>query len=78
MKRVKTGVIRYGSNGPQEVTQLVDEEVPTKTYFRIRRADTRYVGRKLWKAFEKMLLVGGRNGSEWTDFKNRMLAGVKR
>ncbi len=71
MKRVKTGIIRYGPNGPQEVTKLVDEEVPTKEYFRIRRADMRYIGRQLWKAMEKMLLAGGRNGSEWLELQVR-------
>jgi hypothetical protein len=65
MKRVKTGVVRYGPNGPEEVTQLIDEEVPSKEYFRIRRADMRYIGRQLWKTMEKMLLAGGRQGSEW-------------
>ena len=45
MKRVKTGVIRYGSNGPEELTHLIDHEEVTKEYFRIRRADMRYIGR---------------------------------
>jgi hypothetical protein len=48
-RRVKTGVIRYGPNGPEELTTRVEEEVPTKEYFRIRRADMRYIGRQLWK-----------------------------
>ena len=74
MKRVKTGVIRYGPNGPQELTKLVDEEVLTKEYFRIRRADMRYIGRQLWKMMEKMLLAGGRNGSEWTEMQEQMIA----
>ena len=65
MKRVKTGVVRYGPNGPQEITQLVDEEVASKVYFRIRRADMRYIGRQMWKVMEKMLLAGGRQGDEW-------------
>jgi hypothetical protein len=73
MKRVKTGVIRYGANGPQEVTQLIDEEVLTKEYFRIRRADMRYIGRQLWKLLEKVFLAGGRKGSDWTHLKNHML-----
>ncbi|WP_156489451.1 hypothetical protein [Bradyrhizobium sp. DOA1] len=64
-RREKTGAIRYGPNGPEELTRLVEEEVPTKEYCRIRRADLRYVGRRLWKAMEKMLLSGGRVGSEW-------------
>lgn len=66
-RREKTGVIRYGPDGPQELTRLVEEEVPTKEYFRIRRADMRYIGRQLWKTFERMLLAGGRQGSEWED-----------
>jgi hypothetical protein len=73
MKRVKTGMIRYGPNGPQEVTKLIDEEVPTKEFFRIRRADMRYIGRQLWKAMEKMLLAGGRQGSEWVGLQQKMI-----
>ena len=65
MKRVKTGVIRYGPNGPEELTQLIDDEAVSKEYFRIRRADMRYIGRQLWKMMEKTLLAGGRQGSEW-------------
>jgi hypothetical protein len=65
MKRVSTGTVRYGPNGPQEVTKLVEEEVPTKEYFRIRRADMRYIGRQLWKALEKTVLTGGRQGADW-------------
>jgi hypothetical protein len=76
MKRVKTGIIRYGPNGPQEVTKLVDEEVPTKEYYRIRRADMRYIGRQLWKVMEKMLLAGGRNGSEWREWKKTMMVAL--
>jgi hypothetical protein len=34
-RREKTGVIRYGPDGPQELTRLVEEEVPTKEYCRI-------------------------------------------
>ena len=65
MKRVKTGVVRYGPNGPEELTKLIDEEVLTKVYYRIRRADLRYIGRALWKMMGKMLLAGGRQGAEW-------------
>ena len=64
-RREKTGVIRYGPDGPKELTRLVEEEVPTKEYYRIRRADMRFIGRRLWKAFETMLLAGGRQGREW-------------
>src|SRR4051795_7465039 len=49
-RREKTGVIRYGPNGPEELTRIVEEEVPTKEYCRIRRADLRYVGRRFWRA----------------------------
>ena len=73
VKRVKTGVIRYGPNGPQELTQLVDEEVSIKEYFRIRRADMRYIGRQLWKVMEKMLLAGGRSGREWQELQEQMI-----
>lgn len=71
-RREKTGVIRYGPNGPEELTRLVEEEVPTKEYCRIRRADLRYVGRRLWKAMEKMLLSGGRKGATWSDMKEQL------
>lgn len=64
-RREKTGVIRYGPNGPEELTRIVEEEVPTKEYCRIRRSDLRYLGRRLWKAMERMLLSGGRVGTEW-------------
>ncbi len=66
-RREKTGVIRYGPDGPQELTRLVEEEVPTKEYCRIRRADLRYIGRQLWKKMETMLVPGGRQGAEWQD-----------
>lgn len=68
-RRVKTGVIRYGPNGPEELTRRVEEEVSTKEYYRIRRADMRYIGRRLWKMFEKMLLSGGRQGRAWKDLQ---------
>ncbi|WP_456767376.1 hypothetical protein [Bradyrhizobium sp. USDA 3650] len=71
-RREKTGVIRYGPNGPAELTRVVEEEVPTKEYCRIRRADLRYVGRRLWKIMEKMLLSGGRNGADWSDMKEKV------
>jgi hypothetical protein len=64
-RREKTGVIRYGPDGPKELTRLVEEEVSTKEYYRVRRADMRFIGRRLWKAFETMLLAGGRQGREW-------------
>lgn len=73
MKRVKTGVVRYGPNGPEEITQLVDEEVPSKEYYRIRRADMRYIGRLLWKTLEKMCLSGGRAGVEWNELQSRLI-----
>ncbi|MET4217331.1 hypothetical protein ACVWWG_004051 [Bradyrhizobium sp. LB7.2] len=71
-RREKTGVIRYGPNGPEELTRIVEEEVPTKEYCRIRRADLRYVGRRLWKAMEKMLLSGGRKGATWSGKKEKV------
>jgi hypothetical protein len=71
-RREKTGTVRYGPNGRQELTRLVEEEVPTKEYFRIRRADMRYVGRQLWKAMEKMLLSGGREGADWALLKDQL------
>jgi len=64
-KRVKTGWISYGPDGPFENTELIYEEVKTREFFRIRRADMRYIGRRLWKAFEKTLLAGGRTGDDW-------------
>lgn len=72
-RREKTGTIRYGPNGPEELTRMVEEEVPTKEYCRIRRADMRYVGRRLWKEMERMLLSGGRTGAEWS----LLLSGLK-
>jgi hypothetical protein len=71
-RRVKTGIIRYGPNGPEELTTRVEEEVSTKEYFRIRRADMRYIGRQLWKTIEKTLLSGGREGAEWTMLKAKL------
>jgi hypothetical protein len=64
-RREKTGVIRYGPNGPQELTRMVEEEAPVKEYFRIRRADMRYIGRRVWQSFERILIAGGRQGGEW-------------
>lgn len=69
-RRLKTGVIRYGLNGPEELTTRIEEEVPTKEYFRIRRADMRYIGRQLWKSLEKTLLSGGRFGNEWKSLQD--------
>jgi hypothetical protein len=76
MKRVKTGIIRYGPNGPQELTTLIDEETPTTEYFRIRRSDMRYIGRQLWKSLEKMCLSGGRTGREWQTLQQKCFAGA--
>ncbi len=72
-RREKTGVIRYGPDGPQELTRRVEEEVPAKEYYRIRRADMRYIGRQLWKAMEKTLLAGGRQGNEWKQLQDRLI-----
>jgi hypothetical protein len=71
-RREKTGTVRYGPNGPQELTRMVEEEVPTKEFFRIRRADMRYVGRQFWKSMEKMLLSGGREGADWALLKDQL------
>lgn len=71
-RREKTGTVRYGPNGPQALTRLIEEEVPTKEYFRIRRADMRYIGRQLWKSIEKMLLTGGRDGAEWQELQDHV------
>jgi hypothetical protein len=75
-RREKTGVVRYGPNGPQELTRLIEEEVPVKEYFRIRRADMRYIGRQLWKTFEKTLLSGGRDGADWALLKGHLLTAI--
>jgi hypothetical protein len=71
-RRVKTGVIRYGLNGPEELTRRVEEEVPVKEYFRIRRADMRYIGRQVWKMMEKTLLSGGRMGADWRALQDQV------
>jgi hypothetical protein len=71
-RREPTGVIRYGPDGPQELTRMVEEEVPAKEYYRIRRADMRYIGRRLWRAMEKTLLSGGRDGAEWSEMKTKL------
>jgi hypothetical protein len=76
-RREKIGVIRYGPSGPQELTRMVEEEVPTKEYYRIRRADMRYIGRKLWQALEKTLLADGRQGREWAGLKDRFIVNLK-
>lgn len=71
-RREKTGVIRYGPNGPVELTRMIEEEVPTKEYCRIRRADLRYLGRQLWKTMEATLLSGGRQGVEWRTLQDQL------
>jgi hypothetical protein len=71
-RREPTGVIRYGDDGPRELTRLVEEEVPTKEYFRIRRADLRYLGRQVWKVMEKTLLAGGRKGTDWKEMQDQV------
>jgi hypothetical protein len=75
-RREKTGVIRYGPDGPQELTRFVEEEVPTKEYFRIRRADMRYIGRRLWRALEKTCIAGGREGKEWSSLADRLVTAL--
>ncbi|MGM3083806.1 hypothetical protein ACS2UT_27025, partial [Bacillus cereus group sp. BC311] len=72
-RREKTGVVRYGPNGPEELTRRVEEEVPTKEYFRIRRADMRYIGRQVWKVMEKTLLAGGRQGLDWRNLQDQVI-----
>src|SRR4051812_6158006 len=72
-RREPTGVVRYGPNGPQELTWMGEEEVPTKEYFCIRRADMRYLGRQLWKTLEKTLLSGGSDGADWALLKAQPL-----
>jgi len=75
-RREKTGVVCYGPNGPQELTRMVEEEVPVKEYFRIRRADMRFIGRRVWKAMEKSLLSGGREGEDWALLKGQLLTAI--
>jgi hypothetical protein len=55
---------------------MVEEEVPTKEYFRIRRADMRYIGRQLWKRLEKTLLSGGREGTDWALLKGHLVTAI--
>jgi hypothetical protein len=71
-RREKTGVVRYGPDGPQELTQIVEEEIPTKEYFRIRRSDFRLIGRRLWRVMVKMFLAGGREGDEWQELQHKL------
>jgi hypothetical protein len=47
--------------------------VPSKEYYRIRRADMRYIGRLLWKTLETMCLAGGRTGAEWLGLQDQFL-----
>jgi hypothetical protein len=72
-RKEKTGVIRYGPDGPVELTRMVEEEVPTKEYCRIRRADLRYIGRRLWKALATTVVGGDRNSAVWSSLKNAMI-----
>ena len=75
-RRVATDVVRYGPDGPRQLTKMVEEEVPTKEYCRIRRSDMRYIGRRLWKAMERTLLSGGRGGAEWGTLKEALVLAV--
>jgi hypothetical protein len=75
-RREKTGVVRYGPNGPEELTRMVEEQLPTKEYHRIRRADMRYIGRQLWKNMEKALLSGGRDGADWALLKRHLVTAI--
>jgi hypothetical protein len=72
-RRVATAVIRYGPNGPQELTRLIEEEVPLKAYYRIRRADMRFIGRRLWSAINKTIIGNGRSGSQWVEMQRLLL-----
>jgi hypothetical protein len=55
---------------------MIEEEVPTKEYFRIRQADMRYIGRQLWKRLEKPLLSGGREGTDWALLKGHLVTAI--
>jgi hypothetical protein len=60
----------------QQLTRVVEEEVPVKEYHRIRRADMRYIGRQLGKTMEKTLLSGGREGADWPSLKGSLLTTI--
>lgn len=72
-RKEKTGVIRYGPDGPIELTRTVEEEVPTKEYCRIRRSDLRYIGRRIWKALATTVVGGDRNSAAWLSMMNAMV-----
>ncbi|RYH47026.1 MAG: hypothetical protein EON54_16365 [Alcaligenaceae bacterium] len=72
-RKEKTGVIRYGPDGPVELTRTVEEEVPTKEYCRIRRSDLRYIGRRIWKALASTVVGGDRSSAAWLSLKNAMV-----
>jgi hypothetical protein len=72
-RKEKTGVIRYGLDGPVELTRTVEEEVPVKEFCRIRRSDLRYIGRRLWKALATTVVGGDRNSAAWLSLKNAMV-----
>jgi hypothetical protein len=55
---------------------MIEEEVPVKEYFRIRRADMRYIGHRVWKMMEKTLLAGGREGADWALLKGHLLTAI--
>jgi hypothetical protein len=50
--------------------------VPTKEYFRIRRADLWCIGRQLWKAMEKTPVVGRQRGDGLGGLKDPRLGHV--
>jgi hypothetical protein len=63
--------VHVAAEAVQQLTRVVEEEVPVKEYHRIRRADMRYIARQLWKTIEKTLLSGGREGADWPSLKGR-------
>jgi hypothetical protein len=73
---VKTGWITYGPDGPKERTERVEEEVPVREHYRLRRADHRIIGRRVWTQLEVNLLAGGRDGAEWLGLQDKLLVAL--
>lgn len=72
-RKEKTGVVRYGPDGPVELTRTVEEEVPVREFCRIRRSDMRFIGRRIWKALATTVVGGDRTSAAWLALKNAMV-----
>jgi hypothetical protein len=77
MKRVETGWITYTDKGPQQDIKWIEVEEPETERYRIKSADFRIVGRRLWGSIEKTLIPGTRFGNTWAELQDQLRLALK-